>query len=168
MSRTSESTTNPCLGGKEAAGGRLMSRLNEQPGIPFTLIERIAAIIDFEKREITNRDLLGLCSEAGIEGFPVDPHLCHEIAETALNYLVKTKYGEQLLSSKTPSDDCSERLRPLQRRLPTQTWRSDTQIAFQQFSTPAPIAYLAAYLLNLNGGDTVLEPSCLGVRERRH
>ena len=137
-----------------------MSQPNELPGIPFALIERIAEIIDIEKREITNRDLLGLCSEAGFEGLMIDPHLCHEIAETALNYLVKTKYGEKLLSSKTPSDDCFEILRPLQRRLPPQSWRSTTQITFQQFSTPAPIAYLASYLLNLNDSDTVLEPSC--------
>lgn len=137
-----------------------MSRLNEQPGIPFTLIERIAAIIDIEKREITNRDLLGLCSEAGVGGLTIDPHLCHEIAETAFNHLVKTKYGKSLLSLADPSAACSEILRPLQMRLPTQSWRSDIQITFQQFSTPAPIAYLASYLLKLNGSDNVLEPSC--------
>lgn len=137
-----------------------MSRPNEQPGIPFNLIERIAAIIDLEKREITNRDLLGLCSEAGVEGLTIDPHLCHEIAETAFNYLVKTKFGKSLLSLADPSAACSEILRPLQKMLPTQAWRSDTQITFQQFSTPAPIAYLASYLLNLNGSDIVLEPSC--------
>jgi len=89
-----------------------------------------------------------------------DPHLCHEIAETALNYLIATKYGKPLLSSDNPGTACSEILRPLQRRLPTQSWRSEAQVTYQQFSTPAPIAYLAAYLMNLSGSDTVLEPSC--------
>lgn len=89
-----------------------------------------------------------------------DPHLCHEIAETALNYLIATKYGKPLLSSDNPSTACSEILRPLQRRLPTQSWRSEAQVTYQQFSTPAPIAYLAAYLLNLNSEDVVFEPSC--------
>ncbi|MGD9563884.1 MAG: hypothetical protein AB7F88_14575 [Pyrinomonadaceae bacterium] len=48
----------------------------------------------------------------------------------------------------------------MQKRLPTQTWRSETQITYQQFSTPAAIAYLAAYLLNIRGDEAILEPSC--------
>lgn len=127
---------------------------------PLSLIDKIGRIIDFEKKQITNLDLLELCSAAGISDFSIDPHLCHEIAETALNRLVKTKYGKQLLPSVDPSNSCLGILKPLQKRLPTQTWRSDAQITYQQFSTPASIAYLAAYLLNLNDRDTVLEPSC--------
>ena len=137
-----------------------MGQSTTSPHPQFSLIERIAAIIDSEEREITNRELLRLCSEARIGGLSNEPHLFHEIAETALNYLVTTKYGRQLLSSNNPCVACSEILKPLQRRLPTQSWRSDTQITYQQFSTPAPIAYLAACLLNLGIGDTVLEPSC--------
>lgn len=137
-----------------------MDQSNNLPNLPISLIQRIAAIIDIEGRAITNRELLRLCSEAGINALSYEAHVGHELAETALNYLVKTKYGEQLLSDTDPSTACSEILRPLQRRLPTQSWRSDTQIAYQQFSTPAPIAFLAAYLLNLNILDTVLEPSC--------
>jgi len=128
--------------------------------IPLSLIEKIGRIIDTEKRQITNRDLLDVCSAAGVDGFSTDPHLCHEIAETALNFLVLTKYGSPLLSSAEPSASCSAILKPLQKRLPTQSWRSDSQITYQQFSTPASIAYLAAYLLNLGDKDTVLEPSC--------
>ena len=137
-----------------------MSQLNEQPHIPFALVERIAEIVDVEEKQITNRELLALCSDARIDGLAIDPHLCHEIAETVLSYLVKTKYGRQLQASTDPSAACFELLRPLQKRLPSQTWRSSTQITYQQFSTPAPIAYLATYLLNLKSGDTVLEPSC--------
>lgn len=124
------------------------------------VIERIASIIDSEKRQITNRELLELCAAAGIESLAADPHLSHEIAETALNKLIAEKYGKVLLESSDPAAACSDILRPLQSRLPTQTWRSSTQITFQQFSTPAPIAFLAAYLLDLNSQDIVLEPSC--------
>jgi hypothetical protein len=53
----------------------------------------------------------------------------------------------------------SDLLKPLALRLPTQTWRSREQMERQQFSTPAAVAYLLAYLLNLNGREQVLEPS---------
>ncbi len=123
------------------------------------LVEQIAAIIDAEERQVTNSELLSLCCAEGI-ALSTDPHLCHEIAETALNHLVRSRYGMILLDSADPSAGCSRILKPLQKRLPTQTWRSSTQIRYQQFSTPAPIAYLGAYLLNLNVDDVVLEPSC--------
>lgn len=128
--------------------------------IPLSLIEKISGLIDAEQTTISNLELLDLCTAAGINAISIDPHLCHEIAETALNHLVKTKYGKLLLSSRDPAVSCAEILRPLQQRLPTQSWRSESQITFQQFSTPAPIAYLAAYLLNLDVADTLLEPSC--------
>lgn len=122
-------------------------------------IEKIIEIIDVEKRAITNRELIGICAEDA-DFFITDPHFGHEIAETALNLLIARRYAKGLLSSKEPSAICSEVLRPLQERLPTQTWRSAAQVTYQQFSTPAPIAYLAAYLLNLSEEDIVLEPSC--------
>lgn len=137
-----------------------MSQSSKLPHVGLRLVERIASIIDIEKRQITNRELLDVCSESGIKSLSTDPHLCHEIAETALNHLIRSKYGKTLLDAVDPVAACSEVLRPLQKRLPTQTWRSSTQISYQQFSTPAPIAYLAAYLLNLNSADLVLEPSC--------
>lgn len=123
------------------------------------MIKHIAAIID-SGSQLNNRELLTTCRDWSVDGFATDPHLCHEIAETALNYLIATKYGKTLLSSDDPRRACSEILRPLQLRLPTQSWRSEAQVTFQQFSTPAPIAYLAAHLMNLSVSDTVLEPSC--------
>lgn len=135
-----------------------MSQSNEQSRI--RVIYQIAAIIDTEKRQITNRELLALCGAAGIENLSNDPHFCHEIAETALNHLIGTRRGKILLDSADPIAACSDILRPLQKRLPSQTWRSYIQITYQQFSTPATIAFLAAYLLNLHERDTVLEPSC--------
>jgi hypothetical protein len=137
----------------------MMCQPDDPPSIPLGLIEQIASIID-SGRQLDNRELLANCRAAGIDSFATDPHLCHEIAETAINYLIATKYGKALLSSDYPRRACTEILRPLQQSLPTQSWRSTTQVTYQQFSTPAPIAYLAAYLMNLSGSDTVLEPSC--------
>jgi type I restriction-modification system DNA methylase subunit len=161
MFRTSKAATALALK-SEISGkhGGVMDQSKRLPNLPISLIQRIADIIDIEERPIANRELLKLCSEAGIDSLSYEAHVSHELAETALNYLVKTKYGKQLLSAADPSTACSEILRPLQKRLPTQSWRSDTQIIYQQFSTPAPIAFLAVYLLNLNERDIVLEPSC--------
>ncbi len=110
-----------------------MSQSNEQSRTCFDVIEQIAAIIDTEKRQITNRELLALCGAAGFESLSTDPHFCHEIAETALNHLVRLLNGKMLLDSADPIAACSDILRPLQKRLPTQTWRSSTQITYQQF-----------------------------------
>lgn len=53
-------------------------------------------------------------------------------------------------------------------QLPTQTVRSGEKETHQQFSTPPHYAYAAAWLANLTGDDTVLEPSagtgCLAVQ----
>jgi hypothetical protein len=43
--------------------------------------------------------------------------------------------------------------------LPTHTVRSEQQIELQQFSTPAPIAYLTALAAQITANDVVLEPS---------
>lgn len=124
-----------------------------------SLIERVAKIADGDL-PISNKELIELCKENGVFGSTVDSHIFHEIAEVAVNSLIQKKYGRDLLASTDPVGAVSNILRPLQSRLPTQTWRSEKQITYQQFSTPAAIAYLAAYLLNIRQGETVLEPSC--------
>lgn len=43
--------------------------------------------------------------------------------------------------------------------LPTQSVRSEDQIALQQFSTPAPLSFVAALAARLRAGELVLEPS---------
>jgi type I restriction-modification system DNA methylase subunit len=123
------------------------------------LIEKVAKIADGEQT-ISNKELIEICKDHGAFEASVDVHIYHEIAEAAINSLIKEKYGSELLSTADPVKAVSTILRPLQKRLPTQTWRSETQVVYQQFSTPAPIAYLAAYLLNIGQGETVLEPSC--------
>lgn len=137
----------------------MMRQSDKRSSIPFDLIKQIAAIIDLGRR-LNNRELLMICRDWGVDAIAADPHLCHEIGETALNYLIATRHGRSLLCSDDPRRVCTEILRPLQLCFPTQSWRSATQVTYQQFSTPAPIAYLAAYLTKLSGSDTVLEPSC--------
>ncbi len=134
-----------------------------EPTVSYTsfrdLIEQVAGIVD-SGRKISNRELIGICKGGGVFDSNIDVHIYHEIAETALNLLIQTKYGRDLLPSTDPIKGVTTVLRPLQQQLPTQTWRSETQIVYQQFSTPATIAYLAAYLLNISQGEIVLEPSC--------
>ncbi|WP_299111911.1 strawberry notch-like NTP hydrolase domain-containing protein [uncultured Bradyrhizobium sp.] len=55
--------------------------------------------------------------------------------------------------------DCLAALGALTAALPTHTVRSEDQIALQQFSTPASIAYLATLAARITARDTVLEPS---------
>jgi hypothetical protein len=52
-----------------------------------------------------------------------------------------------------------QKLASLAHALPTQTYRSDSQVDLQQFSTPLPLAWLAAYAARLDANDIVLEPS---------
>jgi hypothetical protein len=66
-----------------------------------------------------------------------------------------------LIDEVLPSDPSAalSRLNALLASLPTHSVRSEDQIALQQFSTPAPIAYLASLALRLTAADLVLEPS---------
>lgn len=50
-------------------------------------------------------------------------------------------------------------LEHLSRQLPTQTVRSDDQIALQHFSTPPGLAWLASTLAEIGDQDHILEPS---------
>ena len=54
---------------------------------------------------------------------------------------------------------CLAELVELVANLPTHTVRSEEQIELQQFSTPAPIAYLASVVACIAPADLVLEPS---------
>ena len=136
-----------------------MSELNIPQSVLVSLVEKVAGLIQGEPR-LSNKELVEICNECGLSVSSGDPHSFHEIAETALNSLIQVRYGSEILSNANPVDALSGILRPLLERLPTQTWRSESQITFQQFSTPASIGYLAAYLLNICPGEIVLEPSC--------
>ncbi len=122
--------------------------------------EKIIDRIDNEKKSLTNRELLEICREsANFLSGEANPHFCHEIAEAALNLQIRRKYAENVLAAENPAEVVLDLLKPMALRLPTQTWRSREQMERQQFSTPAAVAYLLVYLLNLNGREQVLEPS---------
>ena len=125
-----------------------------------TCFEKIIDRIDNEKKSFTNRELLEICREsADIFSGEANPHFCHEIAEAALNLLIRRKYALNSLVAEKPVEIVLDLLKPLALRLPTQTWRSREMTVRQQFSTPPAVAYLLAYLLNLDGHEQVLEPS---------
>lgn len=52
-----------------------------------------------------------------------------------------------------------EKLEEFERRLPTQTVRSEEQISTQHFSTPLALAWLVSHLAAIGDDDIVLEPS---------
>jgi hypothetical protein len=55
-----------------------------------TCFETIIDRIDNEKKSFTNRELLEICREsADIFSGEANPHFCHEIAEAALNLLIR-------------------------------------------------------------------------------
>lgn len=66
-----------------------------------------------------------------------------------------------LAGTALPSDTSAvlSHLTALIKSLPTHSVRNKQQIMVQKFSTPAPIAYLAALVLGLTGTDQVFEPS---------
>jgi hypothetical protein len=138
-----------------------MEILNQHPKSTYQFcFETIVDRIDNEKKSLTNRELLEICREsADFLSGETNPHFCHEIAEATLNLLIRRKYALNLLAAENPAEVVLDLLKPLALRLPTQTWRSREMAVRQQFSTPAAVAYLLAYLLNLNGREQVLEPS---------
>ena len=69
-----------------------------------------------------------------------------------------------MAGSRIPIDDPNpgqtlRRLEDLARSLPTQSHRTEEQVALQAFSTPLPLAWLAARAARLSSDDLLLEPS---------
>ena len=81
----------------------------------------------------------------------------YDALETAVNRLLSFKANP--LMTMSVADALKGTLRPLVCRLPRQSDRTREQVLWQQFSTPPPLAYVAARLLNPSATDTVLEPS---------
>lgn len=89
--------------------------------------EAIIDRIENEKKALTNRELLETCrATANFLRGETNPHLCHEIAETAFNLLIKNNRAKNLLFRENPADAAQHILKPLAARLPTETWREAT------------------------------------------
>jgi len=138
-----------------------MNTKNQNLNPDFQLcFESIINRIDNEKKPLSNRELLEICRPiADILKGESNPHYCHEIAEAALNLLIRRKYAKNLLTTENPAEMVRNLLKTLISFLPTQTWRSREQAYWQQFSTPPPVAFFLTYLLNLRENELVLEPS---------
>jgi Methyltransferase small domain len=123
-------------------------------------IEQIIDQITTQQKHLSNRELLAICNPLGeIQKGTINPHLPHEIAETAINLIIQKTISKMLSTAANPLNAYLEILKPVASRLPTQTWRSREQNTWQQFSTPPGIACLLAFLLNIKPFEKVLEPS---------
>ena len=122
------------------------------------LIEYLAKIISNSNKSLSNRELIGICGTSAELFKSSDPHFYHEIAEAAVNLLIKKQYAARLKEN-VPVMSVAVEVKSLAGRLPTQTWRSLMQTTWQQFSTPPHIALLLWHLLNCGASETVLEPS---------
>lgn len=107
-----------------------------------------------------NKRLIEICADhkIGLVDADGEPHLIHEILETAVNLFL----GETAALESPEAGDRHETLRRLEDltlHLPTQSWRGDEQIELQQFSTPPALGFLMARLLKPEAGKIALEPS---------
>lgn len=107
-----------------------------------------------------NKQLVRICADHGIGLADAngEPHLVHEILETAVNLFL----SETAARPSHEAEDKYETLRRLEDltlHLPTQTWRGGEQTKLQQFSTPPALGFLMAQILAPGAGKTALEPS---------
>nr|WP_200938092.1 strawberry notch family protein [Sphingopyxis sp. Root1497] len=73
--------------------------------------------------------------------------------------LLLRAYGRALMTRAGATRHCLATWERIARRIPTHTRRSETGQSLQQFSTPLPLAYVAAHAASIVAGDLVLEPS---------
>ncbi len=141
-----------------------METINENTNTEYQFcIETIIDRIENGQKILTNRELLEICQDfANLLSGESNPHFCHELAEAALNLLIFRKFHKNLFEIfeiENPAEFVQQNIKPLVSKLPTQTWRSQAQIALQQFSTPPAIGFLIANTLKIRKSETVLEPS---------
>jgi hypothetical protein len=83
-----------------------------------------------------------------------DAQTVYNALEAAVNrYVVQQQFGQQ--EAKAALNHVAD----LQQALPTQTIRAGDKDARQQFSTPPTLALVAAYALQAQPGESILEPS---------
>src|SRR3989442_441564 len=82
----------------------------------------------------------------------------YDALEIAVNNYLLESHARTLMQMDA-AEALGSVLRPLLKRLPRQSDRTQEQTELQQFSTPPTLAYIAARLLNPQPTDIVLEPS---------
>jgi predicted RNA methylase len=80
-------------------------------------------------------------------------------ASEGAQVLLLRAYGRALMTRAGSSQHRLAMWDRIARRTPTHTRRSETGQTLQQFSTPLPLAYVAAEAASIIAGDVVLEPS---------
>jgi len=84
--------------------------------------------------------------------------LAYEACEAA-QVLFLRRYGRAMQAKAADPAAFLAMLSRIAGLLPTHTRRSEESEAFQQFSTPLPLAYVASLAANIGADDVVLEPS---------
>ncbi len=122
-------------------------------------VEQIQKRIE-EQNYPSNQELIEICAGQNIKLIDIksEPHLIHEILETAVNqHLSQTFFADSI--KKENRFEILTKLENLTKNLPTQSWRGEEQLNYQQFSTPPPVAFVMAQLLKPENKITALEPS---------
>ncbi|MDQ7814061.1 strawberry notch-like NTP hydrolase domain-containing protein, partial [Brevundimonas sp.] len=82
----------------------------------------------------------------------------YEAAELA-QVLWLRRNASAVMGAGIPADETLQAVRAVSLLTPSQTRRSEDQVAFQQFSTPLDLGYVASVALDARPGDVVIEPS---------
>jgi predicted RNA methylase len=108
-----------------------------------------------------NKKLIEICRQNAIEliGAHNDSHLIHELLETAVNLYLSESLNRLALQDEKEKFRARKLLTEMTAAMPPQSWRSEEQIIYQQFSTPVEIAFLMAQMLRPGENESALEPS---------
>lgn len=108
-----------------------------------------------------NKKLIEICRQNAIEliGAHNDSHLIHELLETAVNLQLSESLNRLALQDEKEKFRACKLLTEMTAAMPPQSWRSEEQIIYQQFSTPAEIAFLMTQMLRPGENESALEPS---------
>ena len=109
--------------------------------------------VDRAKLTAAMRDAFGAGDESGAWSM----RNAYDVLETAL--VLRLCAPEFRVCRSSEPSAVFAALHALERSLPTQTYRSERQVAFQQFSTPLTLAWLAGRAAAMRSDDIVLEPS---------
>ncbi len=122
-------------------------------------VEKIQSLISAGNYP-SNKDLIKICAGQNINLIDggSEPHLIHEILETAVNCHLFQTFNTETTKNENNFEILAE-LKYLTKSLPTQSWRGEDQLIYQQFSTPPPVAFVMAKLLKTEKENIALEPS---------
>jgi len=145
-----ENVTPPQAGGKET----------DNPHV--RLAKKLAALLDTPNG--VDREALWKLADSVYGGTRAEgkygPSDAYDAMELAVNLYLKGKVnpGAKVVGTGHAKKEAAK-LREIVDALPTQTNRSGTKDTHQQFSTPPDYAYAAAWVANIQAGETALEPS---------